>query len=274
MEILKSPLNWTGSKHLLIEELKKHFPDPTKVNTFYDVFCGGLSVSMNTDYKKTIANDILRPLIDFYVNLQTADEYEIERIKSKAIDKTSKDQYNEVRKKFNETKDPYLFFALISSCTNNMARFNKKMEFNQSFGKRTINDSTIEKLSKYINLLSKKNIEFTSCSYRVLFEILPPQEGDFVYLDPPYGSGKTLSEAGYSNTWTKEDEEGLYRRLDDMNSRGIKFAFSGVSIHKGIENPYMENLSKYKVININHNYEKVARNKNVGNSQEILVINY
>ena len=45
MEILKSPLNYTGSKHLIIEKLKDHFPDPTEVSTFYDVFCGGLSVS-------------------------------------------------------------------------------------------------------------------------------------------------------------------------------------------------------------------------------------
>ena len=67
--MLKSPLNYAGSKHDLMEQLLQHFPSPESVEVFYDVFAGGLSVSINTDYKKTIANDIIKPLIEFYYNL-------------------------------------------------------------------------------------------------------------------------------------------------------------------------------------------------------------
>jgi hypothetical protein len=65
----------------------------------------------------------------------------------------------------------------------------------------------------------------------------------------------------------------LNRKKADM-SKDKKLYYSVVSVHKGIENPFMDRLSKYKVVNIKHDYEKVARKKNMGESQEILVINY
>ena len=272
MEILKSPLNYTGSKQNLIDQLNQYFPKD--VDTFYDLFCGGLSVSMNTDYPKTIANDVVKPQVQFYQLNKSAEsvDSEISTILDIAIDKENQEEYNRIRKVFNETQNPYLFFALVCSCTNNMMRFNKKMEFNQSFGKRTINPSTVEKLKKYIDRLSTKNIEFTNYSFTDVIKHIPPTNKDFVYLDPPYTN--LLTEAGYNAYWTKAHEESLYGVLDDLDSRGVRFALSGVSVHKGIENPYLNRLKKYKIIELSHDYEKVARKKNLGDSQEILTINY
>ena len=199
-DILKPPTNYTGSKHNLITELIKYFPPKEDVNKFYDVFCGGLSVSMNVDYDVIISNDVITPLINFYRNLKSAADSqlmkeEIKKIKSYSISKTSQDDFNSIRKDFNQTKDPYLFFALVSSCTNNMMRFNKKGEFNQTFGKRTINDNTIDKVSKYMDRMKDKNITFTNVSFvDLLLGEMKPTKGDFVYLDPPYW----ISEAGYT----------------------------------------------------------------------------
>jgi DNA adenine methylase Dam len=274
-EILKPPSNYSGSKDKILNQLLEHFPKPEEVERFYDVFAGGLSVSINTNYKKTIANDIISPLINFYINLKKAAdenniEEEIQKILSYKIDKNSPEQFNKVREDFNNSFDPYLFFSLVSSCTNNMMRFNKKFKFNQTFGKRTINDNTIEKIRKYCNALKGKDIQFTNYHFSNLFTVLTPSKDDFVYLDPPYN----ITEAGYNAFWSKENEDYLYRVLDSLDGLGIKFALSGVSIHKGIENPYMDILKKYKIIEINHDYEKVARKKNLGDSKEILVINY
>ena len=36
--MLKSPLNYTGSKHDLMEQLLQHFPSSESVDCFYDVF--------------------------------------------------------------------------------------------------------------------------------------------------------------------------------------------------------------------------------------------
>jgi adenine-specific DNA-methyltransferase len=272
----KSPLNYSGSKHDLIPQLLQHFPSKESVDRFYDVFTGGLSVTINTPYDKVISNDIIEPLIQFYHNLKLASngnqiEEEIQKIKSYAISKESQDEFNQIREVFNMNKNPYLFFALVSSCTNNMMRFNKSFKFNQTFGKRTINDNTIQKLRDYCNVLKQKEIYFSCRNYKELFELFPPTQDDFIYLDPPYAY---LSEAGYNAYWSKEDENYLYNLLDDLDKSGIRFALSGMSVNKGIKNPNLDKLDKYKIINLDYDYQKVARKKNLGESQEILVINY
>lgn len=274
--MLKSPLNYAGSKHDLMEQLLQHFPSPESVEVFYDVFAGGLSVSINTDYKKTIANDIIKPLIEFYYNLNRASkkgliEEEISKIKSYSINKESQEEYNFVREDFNKTDNPYQFFALVSSCTNNMMRFNKSFKFNQSFGKRTINESTIQKLKDYCDVLKDKDIYFSNFNYQDLFKVQPVGKNDFVYLDPPYFA---ISEAGYNSYWSKNSEDELYNLIDDLDSKGIRFALSGMSIHKGIPNPNISKLYKFRIINLDFNYNKVSRKKNTGESQEILVVNY
>lgn len=275
-EILKPPTNYTGSKHNLILELLKYFPSKEDVSTFYDVFCGGLSVSMNVDYDKIIANDTISPLIDFYTMLKySADngdiEKEIKSIQSYAIDKTSQDQFNEVRKEFNKTKsNPYLFFALVNSCTNNMMRFNKKGEFNQTFGKRTINDNTLDKVLKYMNRMRDKDITFTNQSFDNLLSTNKPSKGDFVYLDPPYW----ISEAGYNAVWDKKSESRLYDIMDEMNSNGVKFLMSNVSEHKGIVTPYIDRMKKWNMVEVNYDYEKVARKKEKGITKEVMIMNF
>ena len=274
--ILKSPLNYTGGKHVIIKQLIEHFPKKEDVDLFYDVFAGGLSVSMNTNYDKTIANDIINPLINFYENLKTASRgdkvnEEIDKILLYKINKESQENFLQVREKFNQTNDPYLFFALVNSSTNNMMRFNQKFKFNQTFGKRTINDNTIQKIKDYCNVLKDKKIKFMNEHFSNLFQIRYPTKDDFIYLDPPYFD---ITSAGYNIYWKKNDEEYLYQLLDDFNSSGIRFALSGVSVHKGKENAFIDRMNKYKIINISHNYEKVARKKNLGISQEVLVVNY
>ena len=117
----------------------------------------------------------------------------------------------------------------------------------------------------------EKDIQFNCSNYKELFQKFPPTPSDFVYLDPPYAY---LSEAGYNAYWSKSDENFLYELLDKLNDLGVRFALSGMSVNKGIKNPNMDKLEKYKVINLDYDYQKVARKKNLGDSQEILVINY
>lgn len=272
---LKPPTNYTGSKDRLMTQLLTIFPHPNGVERFYDVFSGGLAVSVNCCYDNIISNDIITPLIEFYINLKKAADsntvdLEIEKILNCKIDKDSQEEFINLRTAFNESKDPYQFFSLVSSCTNNLMRFNKKFEFNQTWGKRAINENTIQKIKRYCRVLRDKNIEFTNLSYTDLLALKPPTVNDFVYLDPPYIG----TEAGYNAYWSKELELKLYDTLDSLNEQGIRFAFSAVSIHKGVPNPYLERLSKYTIINLNYSYEKVARKKKAGESQEILVINY
>ena len=266
--IYKSPLNYTGAKDKLMPTLLEHFP--SDVDTFYDVFAGGLSVTINCDYDKIVSNDIISPMVEFYKEIKSYNNFDdlVETVIENRIDK-NKEKFNEIRSEFNKTKDPFLFFSLVSSCTNNMMRFNKKFEFNQTFGNRTINDSTISKLKEYHRIIHEKQITFTNFSYRELLLKFNPTSRDFVYLDPPY----MITEAGYNSYWSMDDEHMLYYFLDMLDNNGVRFLMSNVRNHKGVENPFMDKVNKWNVIDIDYNYEKVAKKKGLG-SQEIIIKNF
>ncbi len=64
VEIVKSPLNYTGGKYKLLPQILPLFPD--KIETFVDIFCGGCNVAINVPAKKTICNDIDSNLIGLF----------------------------------------------------------------------------------------------------------------------------------------------------------------------------------------------------------------
>lgn len=267
--IYKSPLNFIGSKEKLIPVLLEHFPKDVK--TFYDVFAGGLSVTVNCDYENIVSNDIIGPMIGFYEIIQQHGNVEdlIEMVKTSAISKTDQDEYNRVRAEFNENQNPYWFFALVSSCMNNMMRFNKKLEFNQSFGKRTVNKNTIARLRDYHRIIHEKDIMFTNYDYKEFLTKLDIGPGDFVYLDPPY----FIADSGYNRYWSWDNEFLMYSMLNMLDANGVRFVMSNVREHNGKVNPHLDKLKKYEIIDLDFDYEKVANKKGKG-TKEIIVKNF
>ena len=267
-EFMPSPLNYTGSKFNLLPQLKKYFPKNHKDYTLVDLFAGGGSVFANSqEFDSIIVNDYIRPLIQFYRYLQTTPwKIVLEEINKRNISKTDQEAYLNLRSQFNVTKNHIDFFLLVCSCTNNMMRFNKKLQFNQTFGKRNFNPSTEKKLKQYHDVIyANYNIQFLSENF-IDLEI---PENSFVYLDPPY----LITEAGYNAYWGKDLEKKLYEYLSDLNSRGIKFMLSNVAEHKGKVNPYLDKLQNYNIIDIPYDYNKVSR-AGKSNSKEIIVTNY
>ena len=64
IEIVKSPLNFTGGKYKLLPQLVPLFP--SDIATFVDLFCGGCNVGVNASAKKIICNDIDSNLIGLF----------------------------------------------------------------------------------------------------------------------------------------------------------------------------------------------------------------
>ena len=64
VEIVKSPLNYTGGKYKLLPQILPFFPD--SIETFVDIFCGGCNVAINVPAKKIICNDIDSNLIGLF----------------------------------------------------------------------------------------------------------------------------------------------------------------------------------------------------------------
>lgn len=261
---LQSPLNYTGSKYKLLSQLLPYFP---KTERIIDIFTGGGSVMANVDYPSIVANDIITPLIQFYQWLQTTDwTTVIETVKSRNIPKDNQEAYLQLRERFNQSKDFIDFFILVSSCTNNMMRFNKSFLFNQTWGKRNFNSNTEQKLMCYHKILFKNpKISFVNGN----FYDVPIKDGDFVYLDPPY----TDQDAGYNAFWSRDFDVKIFDFIDQLNSRGIRFMLSGTSKYKGVDNPFIDRMKKYNIHNVNHSYNKVSRS-GMADTQEIFVINY
>lgn len=84
---IRSPLFYVGDKYKLMPQLKKLFPND--IDTYYDVFCGGGSASINVNAKKIVMNDVDEKIIELHEHLQIA---------SKDIDYFIEKMYNLIKK--------------------------------------------------------------------------------------------------------------------------------------------------------------------------------
>jgi DNA adenine methylase Dam len=270
--MINPPLNYTGSKFKLLEQLLPLF-DYTK-NYFIDLFCGGGSVYCNVldKYERILINDKIPELIEIHKNLiHNPDEF-VQKTKSYCPKKDDPEAYDLLRKDFNNEKTPEKLLALMLSCTNNMLRFNQKFLFNQTFGKRSWNDNTQIKVDEFVKHTQnyKDKIYFSSKDF---FEIIP-KKASMVYADPPY----TNTDAGYNCFWNQTLEDKLYQYLLDLDKNGSSFMLSGVlgkhtkEKESKIINKLIEDGYKWKILD--HNYNKVSRQKEEKVSQEVVIYNF
>ena len=117
--------------------------------------------------------------------------------------------------------------------------------------------------------------QFQNFDYNIL------REGDFLYADPPYlittGSYND-GKRGFTG-WGEKEERDLYDILDMLDGRGVRFALSNVSEHKGQKNDILtawQEARGYNLHNIDFNYNNSNyHGKNTNKpTNEILVTNY
>ena len=51
MQLVKSPLNYTGNKYRIMDQMRRHFPE--NIECMVDLFCGGATVGLNKTGKAT-----------------------------------------------------------------------------------------------------------------------------------------------------------------------------------------------------------------------------
>lgn len=280
---IRSPLNYIGGKYKLLPEILSLFP--SKVETFVDLFAGGLNVGININANKIIANDINKYVIEIFEYFATNDkEFTLtkieERINELNLSKVNLDGYLKLREQYNSNKNPLDLFLLSCFSFNHQIRFNNSFEFNTPFGKNrsSYNSKTKSNLEDFIDALQCKKIAFSSIDFRKInFQSL--KKGDVVYCDPPY----LISTGSYNDgtrgfgDWGIKEEGDLLDLLDYLNSKCIIFYLSNVFENKGLKNEKLVKWSsKYKVIHINNSYGNCNyhRKSNDNNSDEVLITNY
>ncbi len=303
--MFQSPLNYTGGKFKLLSQILPLFPK--SIDTFVDLFCGGCNVGLNIECKKIIYNDLDEHLLYLYNTFKNLDKQStfewiyqiIEKYKLSQVSKYgyeyygcksgngvgdyNRDKFMKLREDFNtKTSEDYYYYVMlyviIVYAFNNQIRFNSKGEFNLPVGKRDFNQKMEKKLSVFIDRIKEQNCTFTCKDFRE-FDVSELSSSDFVYADPPYLiTCATYNEQG---GWNEQSEKDLLAFLDDLNSKGIRFALSNVLRSKGKENKILiswleTNATKYKAIPLNYSYANSnyqTKDKSSA-SEEVLIINY
>ena len=192
LDLIQSPLNYTGGKYKLLPQLLPLFPQ--NIDIFVDLFCGGANVGINVKSRRTILNDTndnLTYLFSMFKNLgndflllldEIIDKYELSQSaklgyayyncdSNSGLALYNKDKFLKLRTDFNNKKtvDYYYYamlYTLIIFSFNNQIRFNSQGKFNLPVGKRDFNDKMREKLKKFIERLCSKNYEFSNKDFR------------------------------------------------------------------------------------------------------------
>ena len=277
--LFKSPMNYIGNKYRLLPQMLEIFPKET--DTFLDLFCGGLDVSVNVNARKIYANDINYCLIGIYQAFQSqkaADviEYLTAREREYTLSKTNADGYIALRKAYNEgERNPLDLFLLMNYAFNYQIRFNTAHEFNTPFGKNrsSWNDSLKERLPDFIKRI--KHIKFTSFDFREV----KTKGVTFIYADPAY----SLSIGSYNDGkrgfkgWCLKDDIDLMEYLDAADRKGIQFALSDVLEHRGqVHKEMSEWAAKYHIHDMNCDYNNcnyhIKDKESV--TKEVLITNF
>ncbi len=277
---IKSPFNYIGNKHRLLPQLLPLFPE--KINIFYDIFCGGLDVSVNVNADKKVANDINYFVIEILELFKNTDNKELlknidDTIKKFNLSKENKDSYYKFRKYYNDNKDPLLLYVLMCYSFNYQFRFNSNHDYNNPAGtnRSSFNDNMKNRLSLFRDKLF--NIDFSNKNFKD-FDFSMIDNTDFVYCDPPYRSSVGSYNDGKRGFegWSVNDDLALFEILDKLDSRGIRFALSNVLYNNGTLNKELENwCTKYEVIPLIANYSNSNYQRNKANdTKEVLIINY
>ena len=285
-DFIKSPLNYIGGKSKILPQILPLLPDD--VDCFVDLFAGGASVGINSDAKKIIFNDNLVYLIDMYKRLAENSNIKIiehiENVISEYnLSLTNTTGYNLLRDQYNASRNPIDLLVLTFFSFNHQIRFNNSHQFNTPFGKNRsrYNESIKKKLIGFLDALHRKKVEFQKHEFDK-FDFSKLTSNDFVYCDPPY----LITVATYNDGkrgftgWGIKQEKRLLTILEELDSRGIRFALSNVLTHKNTQNDILikwiskNNFAVHKIDNhySNSNYHKYVRSKET--TQEVLITNY
>ncbi len=282
--LVKSPLNYTGGKFALLEQILPYFPDD--IDTFVDLFGGGFNVGVNVDANKIVYNDIVTQICELIKVLSTLDEHKIishinSRIREYDLSKVNQEGFNKFRQMYNKSPSALDLYVLICFSFNHQIRFNSKMQYNNPFGKNksSFTKSLQNKLENFIQRLQELNLTIENKGFDA-FDFSNLNSRDFVYCDPPY----LISTASYNDGkrgytgWDEKLESTLLNILDELNRNGIRFALSNVIKHKGKENHLLKEWSKsYNVYFLNYDYSNSnyqAKDRRKNSTEEVLITNY
>lgn len=271
---IKSPINYSGNKYKLLEQITGLFPK--NIKTFADVCGGSFTVGLNVQAENLIYNELDTRVANLVEYLCKSD-YELENDKMQQIiteyglGKNTKEEYMNLRSTYNKKPSDILLFLLSCFSFNYQIRFNGKGHFNMPCGNRGYSKNMKVNYELFNKKAKEKQIQF----FNKDFKELELNEDCFVYIDPPYL--QTIATYTEGSAWNLDKEQEMYKWLDELTQRGIKWALSNTIEYRGEDNKILKEWSnKYTIHELDFAYKNNNRwNKdNSLKTIEVLITNY
>lgn len=235
--INKSPLNYSGSKDVVLPVVMKHLPK--HIGTFVDAMGGAFNVGANVVALEKVVYNEFNPYVFGIMEMITTTKPDqlitaVSNVVSDfRMEKKGKDSYLALRKHYNEVdKSPLVLFTLQIYAFQNMIRFNGSQKMNTPVGNNEFNEGTKQRIRDFkikapsyeLILGSYKDIDYTSFDRDTVFYFDPP----YFITSAEYNDGKRGLEG-----WNLEKEQELLDHLVMLDGMGYKFMLSNVLTHKG-----------------------------------------
>ena len=266
--VLKSPLNYTGSKNYIFDKIIENLP--LKISSFVDAMGGAFNVGVNIVADKEVVYNEYNPYVYDIVKLILAyDKKELvaeikQLVYQFGLEKCNKENYIAFRDYYNRNQSPLLLFILQMFCFQNQLRFNAKHEFNTPIGNCGCNETTFERILAFKP--KTENCRLLNLHYKDL-DLKEFDKDAVFYFDPPY----FITSATYNdgkrgfNGWDAAQEAELLNYLSHLHKKGYKFMLSNVIYHKGRTNELLLDWIKengFFVVEIGGNTRKEVIVKN------------
>jgi len=269
-------VKWAGGKRQIIDKLKNYVPK--EFNIYYEPFVGGGALLFELAPENAVINDYNKELINVYKCLKNETKM---MAMCKELDKHelnhSEEYYYQIRnldkdklayKKLKDYKRAARTIYLNKSCFNGLYRVNSKNEFNVPFGKKEYVNAYEKQNLKIINeYLYENNIKIFSKDYAKV--VKEAQNGDFIYLDPPYDSDTSTFNSYTDNGFNKKEQKRLARVYRELSNKGCYVMLSNHNtrlINELYQDYHIHVIEAKRYINADGNKR--------GKVEEVIITNY
>lgn len=160
-----------------------------------------------------------------------------------------------------------IFYFVREFCYGSMFRYNKSGEFNIPYGGIAYNKKDFGKKLNFLFSEETKNAFFNTeiccCDFEQILD--KAQEGDFIFLDPPYDTDFSDYE---NRSFGKHDQVRLANRLHDTKAKFLLIIKNTPLISELYQN------NGYRVYAFDNKYSYCVKGRNDRNAVHLIVTNY
>ncbi|HHN5367832.1 TPA: Dam family site-specific DNA-(adenine-N6)-methyltransferase [Escherichia coli] len=221
-ELSRPFLKWAGGKYSVFRTIESFFPASGRL---IEPFAGAGSVFLNAGFASNVIADANGDLINTYQMLKLHAHDLITLTHRFFSDYGNEEAYNNVKEKFNRMHYTSIeraaaFIYLNKHCFNGLVRYNKKGEFNVSWGKPTKAHFPLREMENFLSVAQR--CEFKHGHYPETIQLAGP--GDVVFCDPPYEP--LPDKIGFTkygpDSFRFDDQELLVKCLHAAHLRGAR----------------------------------------------------